>query len=94
MQTCVHVILHGHSISIKPASNVPRVALILDSAVMAHMLGVAAVEEGAEPHRIDSNTPYLMDRLVELGPRVVVVRRTLDHGDGLTLCKALRAHPR
>ncbi len=61
---------------------------------MAHVLGVAAVEEGAEPHRVDSNTPYLMDRLSELGPRVIVVRRTLDHGDGLSICRALRAHAR
>lgn len=72
----------------------PKVALILDSAVVAHVLGAACVEEGAEPMRFDSGARDLVERLAELGPAVVVVRRTLEHRDGLDLCRDIRGHAR
>ncbi len=73
------------------ARSAPVVALVVDSGVMAHMISTAVVAEGAVPQRIDSGAG-LVERLVASRPRVVVVRRTLDHGDGVDAIRAIRAH--
>jgi adenylate cyclase len=75
--------------SSRPAS---VVALVVDSAVMAHMFASAVAAEGAVSERVDSGAG-LLERLVAARPRVIVVRRTLDHADGIDVIRSIRTHP-
>jgi CheY-like chemotaxis protein len=67
--------------------------LVLDSAVVASVLGAVCAEEGLTSTVLPSATPSLVERIASIQPALLIVRRHLDHMDGGALCRAVRAHP-
>lgn len=68
--------------------------LVLDSSIAAYVIGAACAAEGLPVLNLPSERLDLLERIVEAQPTLVVVRRVLSHVDGLTLCRAIRAHAR